>query len=146
VRAIRNVRAEKRVDAGRWVEAYVVGAEASATARALHGAIEVLARARPLHVVDSPDDAPSDGAVTAVLDIGRVALPMAGLFDLEVERERLRKQIAETAGEVDRQAKKLANEQFRAKAPPDVVAKEDERLATARGRLEGLRASLAELS
>ena len=28
MRAIRNIRAEKRVEAGRWVEAYVVGAEA----------------------------------------------------------------------------------------------------------------------
>jgi valyl-tRNA synthetase len=145
VRAIRNVRAEKRVDAGRWVETYIVGAEAVETARTLQGAIEVLARARPLHVVASPDDAPSEGAVTTVLDIGRVALPMAGLFDLAGERDRLRRQIAEADGEVERQAKKLANEQFRAKAPAAVIAKEEERLATARGRLEGLRASLAEL-
>jgi valyl-tRNA synthetase len=145
VRAIRNVRAEKRVDAGRWVEAYVVGAEAADTARALAASIEQLARVRPLHVVTSAEETPSDGVVTSVLDVGSVVLPMAGLFDLDVERERLRKQIGEAGADVERQERKLANEQFRAKAPADVVAKEEERLATARGRLEGLRASLAEL-
>ncbi|MDA0366529.1 MAG: valine--tRNA ligase, partial [Chloroflexi bacterium] len=111
VRAVRNIRAEKRVDAGRWVEATIVGAEAAGTARTLQSAIEVLARARPLQIVDTPDQAPGEGVVTAVLDVGQVVLPMAGLFDLDGERERLRKQIAETAGEVERQAKKLANEQ-----------------------------------
>ncbi len=145
VRAIRNVRAEKRVDAGRWVEAYVVGGEAAGTAAALATAIEQLARARPLHVVASADETPSEGVVTSVLDVGSVVLPMAGLFDLDVERERLRKQIAEAEGEVERQQRKLGNEQFRAKAPAAVVAKEEERLATARGRLDGLRASLVEL-
>jgi valyl-tRNA synthetase len=145
VRAIRNIRAEKRVDASRWIEAYVVGADAMDTARALGEAIEALARARPLHVVDSAADAPSEGAVTSVLDIGQVVLPMAGLFDVEAERERLGKQIADVQAEVERQQRKLSNEQFRTKAPADVVAKEEERLATARTRLDGLKASLAEL-
>jgi valyl-tRNA synthetase len=145
VRAIRNIRAEKRVDAGRWIEGTIVGGEAAGTARSLATSIETLARVRPLHVVDSTADAPTEGAVTAVLDIGQVVLPMAGLFDLDAERERLGKQIAEAEAEVARQESKLSNESFTSKAPEAVVAKERERLDTARGRLEGLRASLAEL-
>jgi valyl-tRNA synthetase len=145
VRAIRNVRAEKRVEAARWVEAYIVGAEASAAARAAQGAIEALARARPLHVVESADEAPSEGVVTSVLPVGRVVLPMAGLFDLDAERTRLQKQIAEAEAEVGRLEAKLSNEQFRSRAPEQVVAKEQERLSTAQGRLEGLRESLAEV-
>lgn len=84
--------------------------------------------------------------MTSVLAVGQVALPMAGLFDLDVERARLAKQLTEAEGEVERQAAKLSNEQFRSRAPAEVIAKEEERLATARGRLDGLRASLAELS
>ena len=61
VRAIRNVRAEKQVDAGHWVEVHVVGAEATEAARALRPAIEVLARARPLRIVETPQDTPSEG-------------------------------------------------------------------------------------
>jgi valyl-tRNA synthetase len=70
---------------------------------------------------------------------------MAGLFDLDAERTRLQKQIAEAEGEVGRLEAKLANAQFTARAPEQVVAKEQERLATARTRLEGLRESLAEV-
>src|SRR5690606_18409686 len=116
------------------------------TARSLAASIETLARVRPLHVVASPADAPSEGVVTGVLAVGQVILPMAGLFDADAERTRLSKQIEEVAAEVQRQETKLANENFTAKAPEAVVAKERERLDTARSRLDGLRASLAELA
>ena len=145
VRGIRNIRAEKRVDAGRWVEAYIVAADAEAAARSMQAALEQLARARPLHIVAAAEQAPAEGVVTSVLAVGQVVLPMAGLFDLDAERARLAKQLAEAEGEVERQAAKLGNEQFRSRAPADVIAKEEERLATARTRLDGLRASLAEL-
>ncbi|MEZ4553757.1 MAG: valine--tRNA ligase [Dehalococcoidia bacterium] len=145
VRGIRNIRAEKRVEAARWVEAYLVGAEAAPAARTASAAIEALARVRPLHIVDTSEEAPTDGVVTAVLPVGRVVLPMTGLFDLDAERTRLQKQIAEAEGEVTRLEAKLGNEQFTARAPEQVVAKEQERLATARTRLEGLRQSLAEV-
>ena len=145
VRAIRNIRAEKHVEAGRWVAAYVVGAEALETARALAPAIEQLARVRPLHVVATADEAPSDGVVTTVLPVGRVVLPLGGLVDAEAERARLGAQIERLAGEIARLEGKLANEQFRTRAPAEVVAKEEERLATARQQRAGFEGSLAEL-
>ncbi|MDA0269689.1 MAG: valine--tRNA ligase [Chloroflexi bacterium] len=145
IRGIRNVRAEKRVDAGRWVEAYIVAADVAPAAQALQEAIENLARVRPLHIVADASAAPTEGVVTAVLDLGQVVLPMAGLFDQAAERDRLSKQIAEVEAEVGRQEAKLSNEAFTAKAPEAVVAKERERLDTARTRLDGLRASLAEI-
>ena len=145
VRAIRNIRAEKRVDAGRWVEAYIVAAGSEDTATTLLPALEVLARARPLHVVASPADAPSDAVVTSVLVTGQVVLPMAGLFDPAAERARLDKQIGEAEKEVAGLDRKLANDQFTSRAPAAVVQRERDRLATAQGRLDGLRASLAEL-
>ncbi|MDA0256190.1 MAG: valine--tRNA ligase, partial [Chloroflexi bacterium] len=116
VRAIRNIRAEKRVEAGRWVEAYVVGAEATETARALAPAIEQLARVRPLQVVETPEEAPADGVVTTVLPVGRVVLPLGSLVDAEAERARLGAQIERLAGEIARLEGKLANEQFRSRA------------------------------
>jgi valyl-tRNA synthetase len=145
VRAIRNIRAEKRVDAGRWVEGYIVGGEAAPAARASLSAIEQLARVRPLHVVDTAAEAPSEGVVTTVLDVGQVTLPMAGLFDVDAERARLRTQIEEASKEVGRLEGKLGNEQFRSRAPASVVATEEERLTTARARLAGLEQSLAEV-
>jgi valyl-tRNA synthetase len=145
VRAIRNIRAEKNVDAGHWVEAYIVGDSAAKSARATADAIEAMARVRPLHIVDSAAEAPSEGAVTSVLPVGRVVLPMAGLFDADAERARLGKQIEEAKADVERIGKKLANEQFVSRAPDNVVQRERDRLATAEGRLTGLEQSLTEI-
>ena len=145
IRAIRNIRAERDVDAGHWAEAYIVGAEAAPAARAASDAIEVLARARPLHIVDRVAEAPAESVVTAVLPVGRVVLPMAGLFDPEAERARIGKQVEDARTEVLRLEGKLGNEQFRARAPAEIVQQDEERLATARRRLEGLEQSLGEL-
>jgi valyl-tRNA synthetase len=82
---------------------------------------------------------------SAVLAQAQVVLPLAGLIDVEAERARLSKQLAEAEAEVKRLEGKLANAAFREKAPAAVVAKEEERLAAARARLEGLRQRLAEL-
>ena len=146
VRAIRNVRAEKQVDAGHWVEVHVVGAEATEAARALRPAIEVLARARPLRIVETPQDTPSEGVITSVLPVGRVVLPMAGMFDLEAERTRLHRQIEQAREDVRRLEQKLANEQFRTRAPAEIVQQEQERLTSGQRRLEGLEHSLAEMA
>ena len=145
MRGIRNVRAEKRVEAARWVEAYVVAGEVLPEAQAWAGAIEQLARVRPLHVVATAEEAPSEGVVTSVLPVGRVVLPMSGMLDLDAERTRLQKQIAEAEGQVAQLEAKLGDANFTSRAPAPVVEKERERLATARGRLDGLRESLAEI-
>jgi len=145
VRGIRNVRAEKRVEAARWVESYIVAGEVASAARAWAGAIEQLARTRPLHIVDSADEAPSESVVTTVLPVGRVVLPLGGMVDADAERARLGKQIAEAEGVVASLETKLGDANFTSRAPAQIVAKEQERLDTTRGRLAGLRESLAEL-
>ncbi len=146
VRAVRNIRAERGVAPARFVEAYVVVAPGRrAAAEASLPIIEALARVRPLHFVDGAGGVPQEETVAAILDGAEVILPLAGLLDLEAERARLRAQVADAQAEVARLEGKLANEQFRSRAPQEVVAKEEGRLAAARARLEGLRARLREL-
>ena len=149
ISAVRNVRTEKGVEPGRRIEAYLMChdvPELLETAEEMRPAIEHLARVEPLHIMAIGDEVPTERAVTAVVSNCRVVLPMAGLFDLEAERGRLTKQIGEAQDEVRRLEGKLANEQFRTRAPAEVVVKEEERLATAGSRLRGLEESLAEIS
>jgi valyl-tRNA synthetase len=145
VRAIRNIRAEKKVEPAKFIEAYVVadGARGVLEAGALY--IEMLSRARPLHIVGDIGQAPKDQVATAVLEGVTAVVPLAGLFDTAAERTRLGKLIADAEAEAGRIDAKLSNEQFRAKAPEKVVAAEEERLTAVRARLDGLRAGLAEL-
>ena len=58
----------------------------------------------------------------AVLPVGRVVLPMAGLFDVDAERARLQKQIEEATAEVGRLEAKLGDANFSSRAPAPVVA------------------------
>ena len=63
----------------------------------------------------------------------------------ELLAERYRKEAAHLRSEIDRGEKKLGNEAFVAKASPDVVAKEREKLAAYRGELARVEAALDEL-
>jgi len=145
VRAIRNIRAERGVDPRRYVEAYVSGDGALPTLEAARPMVESLARVRPLHLVPDAAATPKTAVASAVLAEAQVVLPLAGLIDVEVERSRLSAQLAEVENEVRRLEGKLSNEEFRSKAPAEVVRREEEKLASARARADGLRGRLAEL-
>jgi valyl-tRNA synthetase len=145
VRAIRNIRAERNVDPGRWVEAYVAADGAGPDLEAARPIVETLARVRPLHLVSDAAKAPRSGVASAVLASAQVVLPLAGLIDVEGERARLTAQRGEAETEVKRLEGKLANAAFREKAPAEVVEREEGKLAAARARLEGLARRLSEL-
>ncbi len=142
VRSVRNLRRERNIDAGRWIETYVLTEEAI---QHQVPAIELLARVRPLHIVSSRDEAPSEAAATSVLDRAQVILPLAGLFDFAAERSNLEKQRSQAAGQVDGLQAKLSNQSFTSRAPAEVVEAERERLEAAQSRLADIETRLAEL-
>ncbi|HVJ30459.1 MAG TPA: valine--tRNA ligase, partial [Gammaproteobacteria bacterium] len=89
------------------------------------------------------------GAATALLGAMRILVPLAGLIDVSAERDRLNKQLAKTRDDLAKVRGKLANQNFVANAPAEVVAKEHTRIAELEQRatqLEQQIARLAELS
>src|SRR5216684_3517209 len=74
-----------------------------------------------------------------------IYLPLSGLLDIGKELERLDKEIAQARQEVARLQGRLANEAFVAKAKPEVVEKEREKLAAQEERVGKLLARRAEL-
>ncbi len=121
--------------------------------------IRSLARAEVVEVVDGflldkmqvelglresePADELPEVAFGSIGVEGRVALPVTR--DAAAERSRLEREIGETEQYLRRVETKLSNEQFRSKAPANVVAAEEERRAAAHTRIEGLRRALGEL-
>ena len=147
VRAIRNIRAERGVEPARFVEAYIIAdSNLRPALEESRAVIVALSRTEPLHIVAEAASAPSDNVVTAILEGAQVVLPMAGLFDVEAERQRLGKQLDASEAEMQRLQTRLADEQFVARAPAQVVDHEREKLAAAKARSDGLRARLAELA
>jgi valyl-tRNA synthetase len=74
-----------------------------------------------------------------------VEVDTAGAIDTEAERRRAAKDLAAAAKEAEQAERKLANPSFLAKAPGDVVAKTQRRLAAARADIDRLTGRLAEL-
>jgi valyl-tRNA synthetase len=93
-------------------------------------------------------DVPGEGfAPTASLSVGgvRVELDLSGAIDVAAERRRLDKDLATARKDLEQAEKKLANEQFLAKAPEQVVAKIRDREAAATSEIARIEAQLAAL-
>ncbi|MFA5602044.1 MAG: class I tRNA ligase family protein, partial [Phenylobacterium sp.] len=86
-----------------------------------------------------------EGAIPYVVEGATLALPVAEFIDLAAERARLTKEIAAHAQDIERTAKKLANPDFVARAPEEVVEENRERLAEAEAAKAKLESALSRL-
>ena len=96
-----------------------------------------------LQVLDEPGD--PTGSARLLADGAQLLIPLAGVLDPEVERERLIKRIGEVEEAVSRGERKLANEAFVSKAPAPVVDRERDRLAALKEEAASLAEQLGEL-
>ena len=144
VTALRQIRAENGVEPGKQIEATVVAASAAMrSALALEGGtVARLAKVSKLDV----GAAPGGAAASAVLTDGStVIVPLGGMVDLQKECAKLAAERDRIAGLVANQEKKLANEQFVARAPATVIEGERKKLAEWQaqvGKLDERRTSL----
>ena len=148
IRAIRNARAQLRIPSGQQLEATVVANGLREAVEEESPAISALARVRPLRIfANSSERPPSSQAaqgMTLVVDPLVVNLPLTGV-DISTERVRLSKELEECASGLERVQALLSNPGFSAKAPEEVVEREQERLQSLRERQERLREILAQL-
>jgi valyl-tRNA synthetase len=132
--ALRQIRADYNLPPATTIEAMVVAAPgAAAVYDAVSTTIGRLARAS-VRVVDR---APSDAAAHAVLSGGSaLAVPLAGLIDVEKECAKLRHDLAGLERQLVGLERRLADERFTARAPTRVVEAERAKLEewTARRR------------
>jgi valyl-tRNA synthetase len=147
ISAIRSARVEMNVPAASEIAADVMEASGQASAWiAHHGeAIKDRARLSAIGMVSaSRREALRTGKSAIQIVAGGVTLSLdfAGSVDLDKERARLAKEAAGNEVEIDKILKKLGNEQFLAKAKPEVVDEQRERLAEAQSALSRVRAAL----
>jgi len=142
---IRSARAELNVPPGARIT--LLHRDAGETTRARlaahEAAIRTLGRIEAIAALEGPVP---KGSAHLVLDEATFVLPLADVIDIAEERKRLARQIEKVEGEIDRIEKKLANENFIARAPERVVAEQRERRAEAEAACKRLAAALARLS
>ena len=145
ISAVRAVRSEMNVPAAAKLTLLVKDAAPSTLARlATHR--ELVLRLARLERAEPLAGEPPKGAIQVVLDEATLLLPLGDIMDLAQERARLAKEIARLDGEIDKSARKLGNEQFIAKAKPEVVEEQRERQADAEQARDRLKAGLERLA
>ncbi|MCP3851662.1 MAG: valine--tRNA ligase, partial [Gammaproteobacteria bacterium] len=92
---------------------------------------------------EATDNVPESS--TALVGEMQVLVPMAGLIDVEAERERLNKEINNNQGFIKSLEGKLGNENFVSRAPEKVVALERQKLTDAQSKLKNLSDQLEKL-
>ena len=146
ISAIRNIRGEANIKPNQEIKLLLQGgSDQDRTWAADTGAmLKRLANVSDVGWLEDNQDAPPN-ALALVGEL-RVMVPLAGLIDVSAERARLEKEIEKTEQDLKRINGKLNNENFVAKAPKDVVAKERAKADELQGRLVTLAAQIDKLS
>jgi valyl-tRNA synthetase len=139
VSAVRNLRSELQIPHSRTLTAIVRPPAGTVAASLLETAPAIAALTRAEIQVDPGATRPPH-SLLAIADGCEVYVPMEGLVDVEAERGRLSREIRRVEEDLGRTETKLAREDFRQRAPAEVVAREE-----AKGvELRALRAKLRE--
>ncbi|MBU1248804.1 MAG: class I tRNA ligase family protein, partial [Proteobacteria bacterium] len=145
ISSARNIRTELLIDPAVKLDLLVkTGSEEDkAVLETTSGLIQFLGRIETITL--GPDVKGPKASGTAVVRGNEMYIPLAGKVDFETELARLDKKIAKLAKDLEGVEKKLSNQGFLAKAPAEVVEKEQEKLATMKDdhdKLEQLKARL----
>jgi valyl-tRNA synthetase len=119
ITAIRNIRGEMNIAPSKKVNAIIKSASIKDHQIEY---IKKLAKVDEL-TVDLNLTKPKASA-SAVINDCEIFIPLEGIIDLEVERQRLQKEITRLEASLAGIEKKLSNEKFVANAAPEVVEKE----------------------
>ena len=147
IRAIRNARSQLRISSSQYLEATVDPDGLKGTLEEEALAICTLARVQPLRILDEADDRlPAGQVITLLVDSLVVKLPLAGVVDIDAEKERLGLELEECSASLERVQGLLGNPDFSSRAPEEVVEREQERLRSLQERQQRLKEVLAQVS
>ena len=143
IKAVRARRSEMNVPPSRKAR-LIIATDRRAAFEAGRSYICKLAYASDISVQDTAPES-ADGMVSVVTDNARMFMPMAELVDLEKEKARIRKELANAEKQLAGQIAKLSNEKFVSRAPENIVNIEREKKAKLEALIDNLRLSLEHL-
>jgi valyl-tRNA synthetase len=143
VMAVRSIRSELNVPPGKKSDLHVKVND-EALGALLRGHVDYFrSLAKVEHFVCGTDVKKPPMSASAVLSGAEIFVPLAGLIDLEIEKARLQKDLNNLRDQLEKLGRKLANADFLANAPEDIVSKErakkedyEERIAKLNRNLE----------
>ncbi|MBW1870692.1 MAG: valine--tRNA ligase, partial [Deltaproteobacteria bacterium] len=145
VSGIRNIRGESDLPPGKPIPAHILCNDEAVrkTLEEHSDTIKHLGRLSDL-ILAKPDQRPDQSAIFVAKNV-EVCVPMSGLIDFAVEKNRLLKDIKKIDADRQRSAKKLQNENFLGRAPEQVVEKERQKLAEFEAKQAKLKEALEQI-
>ena len=136
---IRNIRGEMNIPPGKPLPILLRNGDDSDRTRLADNQLYLmkLANIASIAWLTSSDTAPL--SATALAGQLEILIPMSDLINKDAELVRLQKEVDRLQKDCERISGKLGNEGFVAKAPPDVIDKEREKLADNNSALQKLR-------
>ncbi len=133
--AIRNIRGEMDISPSKPLPVLLTNVNQDDQRRLDENEqfLSALAKLESITVLSKDDEIPA--SASAVIGDLTVLIPMAGLIDKDAELARLTKAIEKLTSDSQKVRGKLSNENFVAKAPEAVIAKEKAKLAEAESTL-----------
>ena len=145
VESVRTIQGEMNVPSGKSCDV-VISAQTEQQVQAILNNTHFLERLARIANVQAAVGLPRPRlSASTVVGGAEVFVPLEGLIDVEVERQRLEKEISRVGGLLKGIESKLGNEKFLSNAPADVVEREKDKQANFRLTVEKLRATLQSL-
>lgn len=137
IESVRNIRGEMGIAPSKEVQVKIRFRNKHRAA-SIQKYTQYFSRLARVNSIEHIDGAQPKASASAVVDGEEIFVPLEGIIDLRVERERIQKEITRVRAMFEGVQKKLANHDFISKAPREVVEIE-------RAKLENFRLTLEKL-
>ena len=137
VKGGRFLRSNYNIPDGRKLKFHIKAADAAALEglKSQYDSMKLLLNAEDIELtLESFDSAKNGAAPSKLCQAGIISLPLAGLIDVEAEKVKLKKELADINKWIAGTAGKLSNERFVNSAPEQVVANARAQLADLEAR------------
>ncbi len=141
VTAIRNIRGEMNIPPSKLINIYL---KTDKVEEEQGKYIKSLVRIDELKV--DPNMKKPEASASAVVKGCDIFIPLEGIIDLDVERGRIEKEISRLTGSLEGVLKKLSNENFVSKAPPEIIERERNKMNDWQTALEKFKSILNDLN
>ncbi len=141
VTAIRNIRSEMNIPPSKLINVYL---KTDKLTDEQNKYIKSLVRIDKLKT--DPNMEKPRASASAVVKGCDIFIPLEGIIDINVERARIEKEIKRLNGSLEGVRKKLSNENFVSKAPPEVIEREKAKMNDWQAALAKLKSILEDLN
>ncbi|MGD0278627.1 MAG: valine--tRNA ligase [Smithella sp.] len=128
ITSIRNIRGEMRIAPSQKLKVFISASEEQNKKMIETNQSYILNLANLESLTVQINMVEPKGVATAVIGATKIFVLLAGAVDISAEKARLEKELGRVSKDLEQCSKKLSNSDFRAKAAPEIIQKEEEKL------------------